>query len=262
MQAAIAQRDRDLRRQNTELGVTNTRLQETNNNYMTTLRFITHELKSPLAAIQGMIDVLVMNLLGDLPGKAHHSLVRIKRNCEELQDMVKNYLDLARAERGELVATKARMDLLKDVVEPAVAQTQPLLDSRQVRVAVDCPQQLELEADADLLRIALCNYLSNAAKYGREGSEARVEVSREEGELIVAVWNEGPGFSREEGETLFQKFSRLHNDNTRDKRGSGLGLYICREILELHNGRAWAASQQGEWARFSFSLPLAPQHAS
>lgn len=261
MQEAIAQRDRDLRRRNDELAEANDRLRQTNQNYMKTLGFITHELRSPLAAIQGLIDVLLLDLYGGLPDKARHALVRIKRNCEELQDMVKNYLDLARAERGELVAAKARMDLRKDVVEPAVTQCQPLFESRRMRLAVECPEGLALEADPELLRIALSNYLSNAAKYGREGGEARVEAASLEGQVVVSVWNEGPGFAPEEGEALFEKFSRLRNEHTRDKRGSGLGLYICREILAQHGGTVWAESEPGRWARFSFRLPALPPSA-
>jgi len=262
MAATLQERGQQLRKQHEELAKANQKLRETNDNYMKTLRFITHELKSPLAAIQSMIDVLVADLLGDLPDKSRHFLVRIKRNCEELQDMVRNYLDLARAERGELVATKSPIDLMKDVVAPVVTQTQPLFKSRQVNLVVSCPERLTLEADAELLRIALGNYLSNAAKYGKEEGQARLEVATDGVEVTIAVWNEGRGFSEEEGKTLFNKFSRLRNTDTRDKRGSGLSLFICREILDLHNGRVLAESQPGQWARFSLRLPITAHSVS
>ena len=247
MQTAIRQRDQQLTQQNAALA-------ETNDNYMKMLRFVTHELKSPLATTQSMIDMLMTNLLGEVPEKAKQPLVRIKRNCEELQDMVKNYLDLARAEQGELAADKTRIDLLEDVVDPCVTQNDPLFKSRQVTLEINCPGGLTVEADAELLRIALTNYLSNAAKYGREGGRAKLEVSTEADEVTVCVWNEGDGFSKDEAERLFDKFYRLRNENTRSKRGSGLGLYLCRNILDLHDGRAWAESEPGQWARFCFHL--------
>ncbi|NQT86594.1 cache domain-containing protein [bacterium] len=255
MQQAIKQRDQQLMEQNRALGETNEQLRETNSNYMKTLRFVTHELKSPLATIQAMIDLLVSDMLGEVPDKLRHPLIRIKQNCEELQDMVKNYLDLARAERAELVAIKTRINVLEDVVEPCVTQTHPLLDSRQVRMETDCRADLIVEADAELMRIALSNFLSNAAKYGREGGRAQLRAGMDEDGLTVCVWNEGPGFSEEEGKLLFGKFSRLRNDTTRGKRGSGLGLYLCKQILELHAGHVWAESEQGQWARFCFRLP-------
>ena len=106
------------------------------------------------------------------------------------------------------------------------------------------------------MRIGLGNLLSNAAKYGRESGQARLQAAVDGGQLTVCVWNEGPGFSQEDRKLLFGKFSRLRNPNTRDKRGSGLGLYLCKQVVDLHGGQAWAESEPGQWARFCFRVPL------
>ena len=257
MQNAIRQRDQQVRDQNATLAHTNEQLARANRNYMETLGFVTHELKAPLAAIQSLIDVLVGTLVADMPQRAKAMLVRVKRNCEELQDMVKNYLDLSRAERGELQAHKRRIDLVRDVVQPCVAQADALFQSRGMTLETACPAELGVEADPELLRIALGNYLSNAAKYGREGGRARLEARAEDDRAVVSVWNEGPGFAADERERLFGKFSRLRNPHTADKRGGGLGLFLCRRVLDLHGGEAWAESEPGQWARFSFRLPIA-----
>jgi len=257
MQEAIAERDQQLREQNQMVGETNEKLQQTNRNYMKMLGFITHELKGPLGNVQSMADILAGNLLDDKPDKAKHFLVRIKRNCEEMADMVKNYLDLSRAERGELVATKSRVLLGKEVVEPCAMQAEAMFLSRQMHLETDYPDDLTVEADPELIRIALNNYLINAAKYGREGGQARLEVATNGNEVTVCVWNEGPGFSEEDGKLLFGKFSRISNENTRDKRGSGLGLFLCKKIAELHSGKVWAESEEGQWAKFFFSIPRA-----
>jgi two-component system NtrC family sensor kinase len=255
MQSAIRQRDQKLREQNRTLSDTNEQLERANRNYMQTLGFVTHELKSPLAAIQGHIDLLVGGLVGEVPEKAKHLLVRVKRNCEELQDMVKNYLDLSRAERGELAAEKREIDLIADVVAPCVDQSQALFESRSMQLQTDLPDELPLTADPELLRIALTNYLSNAAKYGREGGNAKLTVKLDEGEVSVRVWNEGQGFTDEDRQRLFQKFSRLRNKQTADKRGSGLGLWLCKEAVELHGGSVDARSEPGAWAEFTFRVP-------
>ena len=255
--ARIAQRDRKLADQNTELATINERLAQINANYMTTLRFVTHELKSPLAAIQMIVDIAVAGPAADVPEALRKPFVRIKRNCEELQDMVKNYLDLARAERGELHAVKRPINFRDDVVTAAVHQDTAMFQSRQIDLMVDCPGDLTVDADPELMRIALSNYLSNAAKYGREGGQARLTVAGVEGGIDVTVWNEGAGFTPEEGRALFEKFSRLHTETTRGKRGSGLGLYLCRQILELHGGTVRADSEPGQWAAFTFHFPRA-----
>jgi signal transduction histidine kinase len=255
MQAAIAERDRKLREKNEVLEETNDKLERANKNYMEMLGFVTHELKSPLAAIQSMISVLVDGLAGDLNEQAARFLVRIKRNTEELQDMVKNYLDLSRVERGELVADKSDIEFRREVIDPAFEQTTQLFQSRNINLTINAPEELPVNADPELMRIALTNYLTNAAKYGREGGAASLDVKIHTDNVEIQVWNEGAGFTSEEGEMLFKKFSRLRNPNTMDKRGSGLGLFLCTQILELHGGKAWAESEEGKWARFYFSFP-------
>jgi signal transduction histidine kinase len=206
--------------------------------------------------MQSMISIVVDGFLGDVPDKIKHHLLRIKRNCEELQDMVKNYLDLSRAERGELVAKKSLINFHREVVQPCVEQTKPLFDSRGVTLIVTSPD-FTVFADPELMRIALKNYLTNAAKYGTEKTQATLMVAEdtEQGEVTVSVWNEGTGFTAEEKAFLFSKFSRLKNENTANKRGSGLGLFLIKRILDQHDGKVWAESEPGQWAKFCFNFP-------
>ena len=245
------------------LAETNQKLEVANGNYMQMLGFVTHELKSPLAAMQSMISLVVDGFLGDVPDKIAHYLLRIQRNCEELQDMVKNYLDLSRAERGELVAKKSRVNFRKEVVDACVDQTRAIFESRGVTLTVTSPD-VTVVADPELLRIALTNYLTNAAKYGAENTRATLTAAEdpEQGCLTVSVWNEGAGFTAEEKALLFSKFSRLKNENTANKRGSGLGLFLIKQILGQHAGSVWAESEPGQWAKFCFSFPIQSEMGS
>jgi PAS domain S-box-containing protein len=233
------------------------RLQKENLTFsMDTLGFVTHELKSPLAAMQSLIMLMLEGYTGDLPDKISPYLLRIRRNCEELQDMVKNYLDLSRFGMGELVARKRPVNFYKEIVEPCLEHAQILFKSREVTPAVDCPEDVTVQADYELLRVALTNYLTNAAKYGAENTQVRLTVREDQGELTTTVWNKGAGFRPEEQALLFAKFSRLENKNTSRNRGSGLGLYLTKQIIELHNGKVWAESVPDQWAKFCFSFPL------
>jgi Amt family ammonium transporter len=220
-----------------------------------TLGFVTHELKSPLAAMQTLIAVMLEGLAGEVPEKIGTYLVRIRRNCEELQDMVKNYLDLSRIGVGELVVRKVPVNFYEDIVEPCVEHAQIIFKSREVTLAVDCPDNLTVEADHELIRVALINYLTNAAKYGAERTQVRLTVNIDNGKLTTTVWNKGTGFRPEEQDSLFAKFSRLENKNTLRNRGSGLGLYLTKQIIELHGGKVWAESVPDKWAKFCFSVP-------
>ena len=258
MRQAIRRRDQDLRARNEELTAANQQLELSNRNYMQTLAFVTHELKAPLAAMQTLIGTLLDGYLGTLPEKVGGLLVRIQRNCEELQDMVRDYLDLSRLERGELVATKAPIDLATEVVAVSVDHTAVFFRSRRIELSVTCPASLPVVADPGLLRIALNNFLTNAAKYGREDGQARLSVHEEDGWVTLGLWNEGPGFPPEAAEKLFDKFYRVRDASTHAKRGSGIGLFTVRTIAELHGGRAWAESEPGAWAAFHLRFPARP----
>lgn len=254
MQDAVRTRDRELRAQNEELRRINERLDEANRNYMQTLGFVTHELKAPLGAMQMLVSNVLDGYLGPVPEAAASSLSRVRRACEELQDMVRDYLDLSRLERGELVADPHPVDVVRLVVEPAVDHTSVFFGSRGMTLRVDAPDALEVVADPDLLRVALNNYLTNAAKYGRENGEAVLTLRREGGDVRVTVWNEGEGFPPEEAGKVFGKFVRLRNASTQRTRGSGVGLFTVHRIAELHGGRAWAESEPGAWAAFHFTV--------
>lgn len=248
MQEAIAARDKSLQEKNKSL-------EEKNRNYMEMLGFITHELKSPMAAAQQMINVVLDGFIGDMPEKTAEILERIRRALEQSQDMVKNYLDLSRAERGELEVNKTEIDVRKDVIDPVVEQTAQLFDWKKMKLEVSGPEELKTKADPELLKIALTNYLNNAAKYGRDEGEARLEIGRENGWIDISVWNEGDGFTEDEKNNLFKKFSRLRNNASRGSRGSGLGLFLCRQIAELHGGKVDADAELGKWARFDLRIP-------
>lgn len=185
--------------------------------------------------------------------------------------MVKDYLDLSRAERGGFHPVLRSIDLRTEVIEPSVALSDGLFRSRAIHLDVNDSggptlhpglpvraASITVDADPELLRIALGNLLSNAAKYGRDGGRAELALRLEEDAVTVSVENDGEGFRPEEAEQLFTKFTRLRNANTKTKKGSGLGLFLTARIVEAHGGRVWAESEPGQWARFGFRLPLHP----
>jgi signal transduction histidine kinase len=262
MREAIQRRDQELRARNEQLLQANQKLEQSNRNYMQTLGFVTHELKAPLGAIQMLIEGLMDGRAGELPLPAAGSMVRIQRNCEELQDMVRDYLDLSRLERGELVASMGEIDLVTDVVKVAVEQAAVFFRSRRIALAVSCPESIPAVADPGLLRIALSNFLTNAAKYGREGGEARLSVATEDGLVTLSLRNDGEGFPPAEADRLFEKFYRFRSSATRAKRGSGIGLFTVRRVAQLHGGAAWAESEPGAWAAFHLRIPVRPRGAA
>jgi signal transduction histidine kinase len=122
---------------------------------------------------------------------------------------------------------------------------------------LECPAELPgITCDPELMRIVMVNLVNNAVKYGNQGGMVKLKAEKTSARrLKVSVWNEGPGFSGEEKIRLFKRFSRLDNPRLRDKKGSGIGLYLSWHIIQLHGGKIWAESEPGAWACFSFEMP-------
>ncbi len=262
MQNTIVEREKNLSRQNLKLDDTNEKLEKANRNYMELLEFVTHELESPLTEIQSTIKVILDYSTGKAHEKMKRQLTEVKLNCEELQDMVKKCRRLSLIERDELKAHKSEINFRVEVVDACVAETEALFYSGKISLEIECPSELKVFADPELMRIALSNYLTNASTYGREGGLAKLDVSEENAMVTVSVWNEGDSFTEEEAKRLFRKFSRITTEETRDRCGSGLGLFLCKKILELHYGKVSAESEPGKSACFTFTFPNPKQSAS
>jgi signal transduction histidine kinase len=116
-------------------------------------------------------------------------------------------------------------------------------------------ESMVLHADGNLIRIVYDNLLSNAVKYGREGGAIVLDAQESEDKVTLSVRNDSEGIPPEKMAVLFKKFSRLDSPEYAGKRGTGLGLYICKEIVEKQGGAIWADSRVGEWVKFSFTLP-------
>jgi signal transduction histidine kinase len=230
-------------------------LEAVNRNYLDMLGFVAHELKSPLASAMMSVYTVKDGYLGAVNPAQARSLASAAISLEHLQDMIRNYLDLSRIDKGELVLTETYFPLHSRVIEPVLRDLEPALSRKQMAVEDRIPGSKVVYADADLLRIVYENFLSNAAKYGEQAGTVLLDCQDEATELVLSVQNTGPGIPQAEIPLLFRRFSRLESTGPTGQRGTGLGLYICREIVEKHGGRIWATSQPGAWVRFSFSLP-------
>jgi signal transduction histidine kinase len=238
-------------------------LEEANYAYTQMLGFVSHELQSPVASMVTDAQILSQGYLGDLTPEQRAKVLSMERKGQYLLSLVREYLDLARVEGGELrLAPRSRVDVMEDVVAEAVDLVHPQADAHGIHLmtCVPSPALPPVCCDPTLLRIVTVNLLDNAIKYGNEGGDIRVkaEVTADEkgGErLRISVWNAGPGFSQAQQNKLFRRFSRLDDPALKSRRGTGVGLYNSWRIVQLHRGRITAESEQGEWAEFSFEIP-------
>ena len=235
-------------------------LAQANRAYLEMLGFVSHELKGPLAVVNMSSEILLQGYAGSLNDKQREVAERIRTQASSLIGMVRDYLDLARIEGGDMRLVAADgVSLVEDVLEPAIRQESAAVAERRMTLerAFEGVADLRLRCDAALLRIAVGNYLSNAAKYGREGGRIRVGAEKVGEERVrVFVWNEGQGFRDADRGRLFRRFSRIAAPEFSGIRGTGIGLYSVWRIVRLHGGRAEAKSEFGKWVEFSFEIPL------
>jgi len=256
MVAALRGRDDQLRQSHQELSRTAEELKRWNENYLDTLEFITHELKNQVAAMKINLMALRDGYVGDLEDDQREALDDVLGAVNRAENMILNYLNLSRIERGELQVRARPLMVEQDVVRPVLRDLRARLEARGMRVQSELTPDLPVHADPSLLQIVYENLLSNAVKYGREGGLVRLWGRLTDGYVELHVWNEGQGVPPHQMPRLFEKFSRLHESGEAE-RGTGLGLYIAREIVHKHGGEIWAEGEEGKWIDLIVTLPRA-----
>jgi signal transduction histidine kinase len=193
--------------------------------------------------------------VGGITQDQKEALDDVGQAIHRAEEMILNYLNLSRIERGELQVRARPLHVESDVVRPLLSNFRGRLDSKGMRVEVDMAGDLFVQADPSLLQIVYDNLLNNAVKYGRERGLVRIAGRRRDGQAELHVWNDGPGVPPDQADNLFGKFYRLRNPEEKE-RGTGLGLFIAREIVQRHGGDIRAVSRPGHSIDFVFTLPV------
>ncbi|AUX35112.1 MULTISPECIES: PAS domain-containing sensor histidine kinase [Sorangium] len=217
------------------------------------LSIVAHDLKQPLTAITACAGMLSRRSeAADVRGSSRKILASVQR----IERMAEDLLDASKLEARRFSLERRPMDLcaqLRAAVELATMER----PARAVVFAAD-EDVPPVHADAARVDQVVGNLLLNAAKYGDPSAPIRVTLSRRDAEVEVAIENRGPGIHPDELPKLFQRFQRLTSGPSRKNLpGTGLGLYICKGIIEAHGGRIWARSEPDETTSFHFTLPLA-----
>jgi len=245
-----------------ELKLTTEDLRRLNRSYMEMVRFVSHELKTPIANSSMSAQALLQNIFGELTPTQEKMIQLICRNLSQSVEMVRNYLDLSRIETGELLFQPRRLHLYSEVVAPVLNDLVTLIDTNQIRVEDRLDVEVVLEADEELLRVVYTNLIGNACKYGREGGLIRLRAQDLESIYRLEVWNDGPGVPQDKIEQLFQKFTRIQGPKKDGVNGTGLGLFISRKIVERHGGKIWVEGCEGKWINFIIELPKSQKRSS
>ncbi|MCX3263927.1 PAS domain S-box protein [Pedobacter agri] len=212
---------------------------------------VSHELKTPLTAINGFVQVLQRKAKNADDDYSTNALDKAYIQVRKMTAMINGFLNVSRLESGKLLVDKRpfRLDqLLQETIDES------FISPSTHEINFDSSCEVTVNGDRDKIGNVISNLLSNAHKYSANGTNIEVNCEITDTEVIVSVRDEGIGISEHDAKKLFERYYRVETNHTIS--GFGIGLYLSAEIIERHNGRIWVESETGKGSVFYFTLPL------
>jgi signal transduction histidine kinase len=253
LQQRVEERTRELRAKAEALAAANERLQELDRLKSEFVSLVSHELRAPLTNVRSAVELME----GGCPAlneTCTDMFTIVTDQIGRLGRLVDDVLNVSRIEAGGLSLIYAAVDIVQ-IAERAVNDIATRQSGHVFRLQ-DGAIRPHVWADADRLYQVVANLVDNAAKYSPPHGAVVLEVHTEGQEAVISVSDSGPGIPPEEREQIFEKFFRLDSGDAKETYGYGLGLYLCRRLVEAMNGRIWVESEPGQGATFRFTLPL------
>ncbi|MGE5217374.1 MAG: ATP-binding protein, partial [Chloroflexota bacterium] len=218
---------------------------------------IAHDLRSPLSNIMGIAEMMHHGLFGAASEEQKKWLDRMRNNAKNLVDLISDFLDISKIESGRIELHCDPVNVF-ELASAIVANFRPVAASKMI--ALTCsgdPSLPSTEADARRVDQVITNLITNALKFTNEGGRIQVRVlPGQSDEIKIEVQDNGIGIPRAELSNLFQKYRQADNSRALADKGTGLGLVICKMIVEAHGGRIWVESEEGRGTTFTFTLPV------
>ncbi len=251
----LAAKSEELRRRNAELEEANRELQQLDALKSEFVSMVSHELRAPLTNINGSLELLLEGDSACVHPEHREMLQIVSEQSQRLTRLVQGILNVSRIEAGQLVLQPQVFNIIS-LVEKVI----DVWESRGVSNRFERPRTMNLPsvwADRDRTEEILFNLIDNAIKYSPERATIHVDADANESHVVVSVSDQGIGIPQEELAKIFDKFHRVDRRDASENYGHGLGLYICRRLVEAQGGQIWVNSVLGEGSTFYFSLPLA-----
>jgi len=236
-----------------ELSAANEKLKELDQRKSAFVANVSHELKSPLAIIKGFLVLILDGAVGEINSKQRNCLEIGKRNIERLIRLVTDLLDISKIEAGKMEMRRENFDIAV-LVNEILVDYEKELAKKQISLKKDIQENIgAIWADRDKISEVVINLLNNAVKYTTAGGEVGIKLISKENELYFEISDTGPGIPEEYKDKIFDKFERI---TTEKMEGTGLGLPIAKDIVELHKGKIWVESEAGKGSVFKVKLPV------
>ncbi|RUT10159.1 hypothetical protein DSM106972_006540 [Dulcicalothrix desertica PCC 7102] len=227
------------------------RVEEIKNEFIS---IVSHELRTPLMAIQMSLGLLKTGIYANKPEKAQRMIEIASIDTNRLVNLVNDILDLERLESGRVVLEKTVCQAY-ELMQQAVDGVQALASGQNITLVM-APTHASVWAAGDTIVQTLTNLLSNAIKFSHTSSVIHLGAEQQIDHVLFHVSDTGRGIPADKLETIFGRFQQVDASDARSKGGTGLGLPICRSIIERHGGKIWAESTLGTGSKFFFTLPV------
>jgi len=247
----------DLEQKTTELEQANIDLKKLDELRSTFLANMSHELRTPLNSIIGYTDLLSDRIDGDITEEQEKSLTKVHKNAKNLLTLINEILDMSRIESGRVELDLSAVDV-QDIIQTTISSLEPMANKKTLIIDTDFDENLPLTyADPDRVRQVVTNLPHNAIKFTSKG-RIILSVRRSQTPKLVEVCisDTGMGIREKDFDKLFDMFTPLDISATRPYGGVGLGLSICKGLVEMQGGNIWVESKYGEGSKFYFTLPL------
>lgn len=247
LEGKVEKRTRELQEANEQLKI----LDELKSDFVV---MASHELRSPLSSMKMGVSTVVREMVGPLNEEQKLMLTIAERNIDRLAKLTTDLLDLTKIEAGQLDLLLEEEDL-SEIAGEVVEADEPQAKEQEVRLEVISPDgDVIARCDRDRIYQVLQNLIDNALRFTEEGG-VTVSLDRKYDQVEVCVTDTGTGIEASALDTIFEKWSLAHANTRSEKRGAGLGLAICKGIVEAHGGRITVQSEQGKGTTFSFLVP-------
>lgn len=235
-----------------ELRSANKRLEELSQLKDEFVSIVSHELRSPLVSVKGALDLVLDETLGTVNEEQRSYLQVVDVNADRLSELINTILDVSKIEAGRLSLLRRRVNV-NQLVQTALTSAKGLAEGRTLRA--DGAEAPDVFADPNRILQVVANLVSNAVKFTKEDGTITVGVRERDGMVAVLVQDDGVGISAGDLSKLFQKFSQV-GDKEAKRKGTGLGLMLCKQLVEMHRGAISVESELGKGTRFAFTLPV------
>lgn len=215
-----------------------------------------HELKTPVTSLKAYMQLLLMDASASGNQEQENMLSRMDKQIVKLSSLINDLLDTSRLQNGNLIYYKEDFHI-KELVTEIIEQTQFIAPEHVFTFKSNTDAMVN--ADRERIGQVITNFLTNAVKYASNSNKINVALNRTDGKVVCSVQDFGNGIIPEEHDKVFERFYRISGNNLNTFPGLGLGLFICKEIIEKHNGKIWVESEKGMGCTFYFEFPVSDE---